>query len=104
MKSITFTVTVDENNEYIGEYDLEIPFDDEMYSKIVALAEECRENGQELSEEFLDEKLPDVTMYIFKYAKDTMSEHIDVEDEEDLDAFMSYVQYPDDLCDEIIED
>lgn len=104
MKSITFTVTVDEYNEYIGEYDLEIPFEDEMYAKLVVLADECRKNGQELSEDLLDERLPDVTMYIFKYAKDTMPEHIELDEEEDLDAYMSYVQYPDDLCDDILED
>lgn len=104
MKSLTFTVSVDENNDYIGEYELEVPFEDEMYAKLVSLAEECSQNGQELSEDLLEERLPDVSSYISGYADSTMTDYIDIEDGEDISSFMCYVQYPEDICELILED
>ena len=103
MKQFCLYVSVDENNDYLGDVYVDVELSDEMYDRLVKHAEQCHQNEEEFTEEMLQEQFPDIYAAINAFVDNKMPEEIDMDEGQDISDFSWYVQFSDDLCDELLD-
>lgn len=85
--------------------DIEIQIEDSDYEALEALAEEYRLREEPLTEEAFEKEMPELYQYISDAVDAEMPNQIDIDEDEDLtiDDFSWWIDYPEDLCEYIIE-
>ena len=98
MTELYLTVSVDEDLDNIGEIDVTVTLDDAYSAKLASLVDEFRKEGNKLTEEEFQERLPDVYAFISEQVDELMPGEIDMDEGQDIDDFSWYIVYPDDIC------
>lgn len=98
MKEIYLTVSVDVDNDYVGEVDIEVQMEDEMFESLAALAAEYNDKGEELTEDDFQQRLPEIYKYLSEYVDNIMPCEIELQEGEEIDDYSWYIAYPYDIC------
>lgn len=98
MTELYLTVSVDEDLDNIGEIDVTVTLDDASSAKLASLVDEFRKEGNKLTEEEFQERLPDVYAFISEQVDELMPGEIDMDEGQDIDDFSWYIVYLDDIC------
>lgn len=98
MTELYLTVSVDEDLDNIGEIDVTVTLDDASSAKLASLVDEFRKEGNELTEEEFQKRLPEVHALIMAQVDELMPGEIDMDEWQDIDDFSWYIVYPDDIC------
>ena len=103
MKTFDVNVSVYECDEVLDSIDIEIPIKDGDFEALEALAEEYRNREEPLTEDALEQEMPELYRYISDAVDAEMPNQIDISEDEDLtiDDFSWEINYPDDLCEYI---
>ena len=100
MKTFDVNVSVYECDEALDSIDIEIPLKDGDFEALEALIEEYRDREEPLTEEALEQVMPELYQYISDAVDAEMPNHIDIGEDEELtiDDFSWEINYPEDLC------
>ena len=79
MTELYLTVSVDEDLDNIGEIDVTVTLDDASSAKLASLVDEFRKEGNKLTEEEFQERLPDVYAFISEQVDELMPGEIDMD-------------------------
>lgn len=98
MKELILTVSVDEDLDYIGDVDISVPMEDDMFNQLFSVLQQHSDKDEEFTEDDLSEQFPDIYNFISNAVDEIMPSEIDMDEDQDIDDFMWSIQYPEDLC------